>query len=74
MSKTVPAIRGVKARAVVVPLKRPVKNAFGVFTSGPLVQRIDVILCLVARSNVSVPDRTQLVPIPTGNPDAVLRW
>src|SRR5438105_6349172 len=37
MSKTAPAIRGVKARAVVVPLKRPVKNAFGVFTSGPLV-------------------------------------
>jgi hypothetical protein len=34
---TVPAIRSVKARAVVVPLKRPVKNAFGIFTSGPLV-------------------------------------
>ena len=27
MSKPVPAIRGVKARALVVPLKRPVKNA-----------------------------------------------
>ena len=37
MSKTTPAIRGVKARAVVVPLKRPVKNAFGIFTTGPLV-------------------------------------
>ena len=37
MSKTVPAIRGVKARAVVVPLARPLKNAFGVFDSGPLV-------------------------------------
>src|SRR5436190_16288850 len=34
---TVPAIRSVKARAVVVPLKRPIKNAFGVFTTGPLV-------------------------------------
>ena len=30
MSKSVPAIRSVKARAVVVPLARPVKNAFGV--------------------------------------------
>jgi mandelate racemase len=37
MSKPVPAIRGVKARALVVPLKRPVKNAFGVIDSGPLV-------------------------------------
>ncbi|MCA1453317.1 mandelate racemase [Bradyrhizobium sp. BRP22] len=37
MSQTVPAIRNVKARAVVVPLKRPVKNAFGVIDSGPLV-------------------------------------
>jgi len=37
MSKSTPAIRDVKARAVVVPLKRPLKNAFGVFTSGPLV-------------------------------------
>jgi len=37
MSKTVPAIRGVKARAVVVPLKRPVKTALGMFTTGPLV-------------------------------------
>lgn len=37
MTKPVPAIRSVKARAVVVPLKRPVKNAFGVIDSGPLV-------------------------------------
>jgi mandelate racemase len=37
MSKSTPAIRSVKARAVVVPLKRPVKNAFGVFATGPLV-------------------------------------
>jgi L-alanine-DL-glutamate epimerase-like enolase superfamily enzyme len=37
MSKSVPAIRGVKARGVVVPLARPLKNAFGVFDSGPLV-------------------------------------
>ncbi|WLA78655.1 MULTISPECIES: enolase C-terminal domain-like protein [Bradyrhizobium] len=37
MSQTVAAIRGVRARSVVVPLKRPVKNAFGVIDSGPLV-------------------------------------
>ena len=37
MSKPVPAIRSVKARGVVVPLKRPLKNAFGVFDAGPLV-------------------------------------
>jgi mandelate racemase len=36
MSQTIPAIRGVKARAVVVPLKRPVKNAFGIIDAGPL--------------------------------------
>src|SRR5258708_16601677 len=37
MSKSVPAIRSVKARALVVPLTRPVKNAFGVIDAGPLV-------------------------------------
>src|SRR5205085_8908147 len=37
MSKPVPAIRSVKARALVVPLARPVKNAFGVIDVGPLV-------------------------------------
>src|SRR5689334_6025434 len=37
MSKTVPAICSVKARGLVVPIKRPVKNAFGVIDAGPLV-------------------------------------
>jgi|SRR5579864_1578285 len=37
MSPVTPAIHGVKARAVVTPLQRPVKNAFGIFTSAPLV-------------------------------------
>ncbi|NOJ49446.1 enolase C-terminal domain-like protein [Bradyrhizobium archetypum] len=37
MSKPIPAIRSVKARGLVVPLKRPVKNAFGVIDVGPLV-------------------------------------
>jgi mandelate racemase len=35
--KSTPEIRGVKARAIVVPLKRPLKNAFGVFEAAPLV-------------------------------------
>src|SRR3954453_22524329 len=34
---TTPAIRGVKARAVVAPISRPVKNAFGVIEAAPLV-------------------------------------
>src|SRR5436190_17864059 len=37
MSRPVPAIRSVSARALVVPLARPVKNAFGVIDVGPLV-------------------------------------
>src|SRR3954469_6833371 len=34
---TTPAIRGVKARAVVAPISRPIKNAFGVIEAAPLV-------------------------------------
>jgi mandelate racemase len=37
MSPSPPTIRGVKARAVDVPISRPVKNAFGVIRSAPLV-------------------------------------
>ena len=37
MTSTTPAIRSVKARAVVAPITRPVKNAFGVIESAPLV-------------------------------------
>jgi len=37
MARTTPEIRSVKARAIVVPLKRLLKNAFGVFESAPLV-------------------------------------
>src|SRR5258707_15419361 len=37
MSTTTPAIRSVKARAVVTPISRPVKNAFGVIEAAPLV-------------------------------------
>jgi len=37
MSTPTPAIRSVKARAVVTPISRPVKNAFGVIDAAPLV-------------------------------------
>jgi len=37
MSKTTPAIASVKARAVVTPMARPVKNAFGVIDVAPLL-------------------------------------
>jgi mandelate racemase len=37
MSTTTATIRSVKARAVVAPITRPVKNAFGVIEAAPLV-------------------------------------
>jgi mandelate racemase len=37
MSKTTPTIASVKARAVVTPMARPVKNAFGVIDVAPLL-------------------------------------
>jgi mandelate racemase len=37
MRKTIAAIRSVKARAIVAPIARPVKNAFGVIEAAPLV-------------------------------------
>src|SRR6516225_3755112 len=37
MNKNTPAIRSIKARAVVTPMSRPVKNAFGVIDVAPLL-------------------------------------
>ena len=37
MSARVAAIRSVNARAVIAPISRPVKNAFGVIEAAPLV-------------------------------------
>ena len=37
MSQSVPAIRSIKARAVIAPISRPVRTAFGVIESAPLV-------------------------------------
>ena len=37
MSQAIPTIRSVRARAIVAPISRPVKNAFGVIEAAPLV-------------------------------------
>src|SRR6185312_4630741 len=37
MSKSTPAIKSVKARAVVTPMARPLRNAFGVIDVAPLL-------------------------------------
>jgi mandelate racemase len=37
MSTAIPAIRSVRARAVIAPISRPVKNAFGTIEAAPLV-------------------------------------
>src|ERR1700733_9759206 len=37
MSAVTPSIRSVKARAVIAPISRPVKNAFGIIEAAPLV-------------------------------------
>ena len=37
MSKSTPAITSVHARAVLTPMARPVKNAFGVIDVAPLL-------------------------------------
>jgi len=42
MSATHLTIRSVRARAVVAPIARPIKNAFGVIAAAPLVL-IDVV-------------------------------
>lgn len=42
MSTATPAIRSVRARAVIAPIARPVKNAFGIIEAAPLVL-IDVV-------------------------------
>jgi mandelate racemase len=42
MSKNTPAIKGVRARAVVTPMARPLRNAFGVIDVAPLLL-IDVV-------------------------------
>jgi mandelate racemase len=64
MGKTTPAIRSVKARAVVAPMARPVKNAFGVIDAAPLVL-IDVSTDqgVTGRSYIFAYSKTTLKPL-----------
>ena len=64
MSATTPAIRSIKARAVVAPISRPVKNAFGVIEAAPLVL-IDVATDqgVTGRSYVFAYSKLTLAPL-----------
>jgi mandelate racemase len=64
MSTATPAIRGVKARAVVAPIARPVKNAFGIIEAAPLVL-IDVVTDqgITGRSYIFAYTRLTLAPL-----------
>jgi mandelate racemase len=64
MSRTTPIIRSVKARAVVAPISRPVKNAFGVIEAAPLVL-IDVVTDqgLTGHSYIFAYTRLTLAPL-----------
>lgn len=64
MNATPPAIRSVKARAVIAPISRPVKNAFGVIEAAPLVL-IDVVTDqgITGRSYIFAYAKLTLVPL-----------
>jgi mandelate racemase len=64
MSQTTPAIRSVKARAVIAPISRPVKNAFGVIEAAPLVL-IDVVTDqgITGRSYIFAYTKLTLAPL-----------
>ncbi len=64
MSTATPAIRSVKARAVIAPISRPVKNAFGVIEAAPLVL-IDVVTDqgVTGRSYIFAYSKLTLAPL-----------
>src|SRR6201991_3337356 len=64
MSAATPAIRSVKARAVIAPISRPVKNAFGVIEAAPLVL-IDVMTDqgITGRSYIFAYSKLMLAPL-----------
>jgi mandelate racemase len=64
MSTAVPAIRSIKARAVIAPISRPVKNAFGIIEAAPLVL-IDVVTDqgITGRSYIFAYTRLTLAPL-----------
>jgi mandelate racemase len=63
MSKSTPAIKSISARAVVTPMARPVKNAFGVIDVAPLLL-IDVATDqgITGRSYLFAYSKVTLVP------------
>jgi mandelate racemase len=64
MSATTPAIRGVKARAVIAPISRPVKNAFGVIEAAPLVLiDVETDQGITGRSYIFAYARLTLAPL-----------
>jgi mandelate racemase len=64
MPRTTPEIRSVKARAIVVPLKRLLKNAFGVFEAAPLVLiDIDTDQGVTGRSYIFAYSKMTLRPL-----------
>jgi mandelate racemase len=64
MTATTSAIRSVKARAVIAPISRPVKNAFGIIEAAPLVL-IDVATDqgITGRSYIFAYTRLTLKPL-----------
>ena len=64
MSAITPAIRSIKARAVVAPISRPVKNAFGVIEAAPLVLiDVDTDQGVTGRSYIFAYARIALKPL-----------
>jgi mandelate racemase len=64
MSTAIAAIRSVTARAVVAPISRPVKNAFGIIEAAPLVL-VDVVTDqgVTGRSYIFAYTRLTLAPL-----------
>jgi mandelate racemase len=64
MSAAIPAIRSVKARAVIAPISRPVKNAFGVIEAAPLVLiDVETDQAVTGRSYIFAYSKMMLTPL-----------
>src|SRR3977135_3961929 len=64
MSAATPSIQSVRARPVIAPISRPVKNAFGIIEAAPLVL-IDVVTDqgITGRSYIFAYTRLTLAPL-----------
>ena len=64
MSTATPAIRSVKARAVIAPISRPVKNAFGIIEAAPLVLiDVETDQGITGRSYIFAYTKLTLIPL-----------